>query len=51
MKYFCVSPLASISGQINEYKYFICEARAEIQKYFVRILVQMKTLKFDFEIN
>ena len=26
-------------------------ARAEIQKYFVHFLVQMKTSKFAFEIN
>jgi hypothetical protein len=29
----------------------ILEARAEIQKYFVCFLVQMKTSKFAFEIN
>ena len=29
----------------------ILEARAEIEKHFVRFLVQMKTSKFAFEIN
>ena len=29
----------------------LLEARAEIQKYFVDFLVQMKSLEFAFEIN
>jgi hypothetical protein len=31
--------------------WFILEARAELQKYFSRFLVQIKTLKFASEIN
>ena len=42
--------------QIEDKKYFleyestICISRAEIEKYFVQFLVQMKTVEFAFEI-
>ena len=51
--------LGILKGQIEDKKYFLewgsnprkyYISRAEIEKYFVQFLVQMKTVEFAFEI-
>ena len=50
-KMFCISALVFESGGIKKIYEGFFEARTEIQNIFVGFLVQMKTLKFAFEIN